>query len=312
MCIDIQKGLLLEHEHRKDLRERLRIRNPATRQTVYLPDLQVGDDSPAWVVARMFFVAKSNNECTVISFSGSEKSVLLGRFRAVTVGVDASWRHLKNSQSNSIHCISNACRWPKIYGYGDEINIWVLMNNSKNEWGKTLTVDYPIPFIKEEKNICMGVDGKRFKPTVLQLKGIQSDKVEEANDLLLWMERDMPKTTSQIISVNRSSASINIYNSFQHRLPLNVMATMSKARRQGVSDSSPWVAEDMVAEILSWLPVESLLRFNCVCKKWYQLIQQHDFVEKHHRRAAICFYYHPKYINRPTVLEHAAAREEEG
>ncbi|XP_031102043.1 putative F-box protein At3g52320 [Ipomoea triloba] len=268
-CIDIQKGLLLEHEHRKDLRERLLIRNPATRQTVYLPDLRVGEESPAWVVARMFFVAKSNNECTVISFSGLEKSVLLGRFRAITVGVDASWRPLKNS----IHCISNICRWPKIYALsienifyvvtmdvgdrkilwvdaqdesiktakipenlfsdwrfvmarewnsklslcydnGDEINIWVLMNNSKNEWAKTLTVDYPIPFIKEEKNICMGVDGKRWwvyvpwlnmkevlsiKPTVLQLKGMQSDKVEEA--IRIWKGRDMRKNTSQITSV---------------------------------------------------------------------------------------------------------------
>nr|GMD41380.1 putative F-box protein At3g52320 [Ipomoea batatas] len=277
-CIDIQKGLLLEHEYRKDLRERLRIRNPATRQTVYLPDLSAGEESPAWVVARMFFVAKSNNECTVISFSGSEKSVLLGRFRAVTVGVDATWRPLNNSQSNSIHCISNSCWRPNIYALSienifyvvtmdaaddkkilwvdaedesiktakipenlfsdwrfvmprewnsklslcydngdDEINIWVLMNNSKNEWAKTQTVDYPIPFIKEEKNICMGVDGKRWwvnvpwlnmkeelsiKPTVLQLKGMQSDKVEEANDLLFRMERDMPKTTSQIISKN--------------------------------------------------------------------------------------------------------------
>nr|GMD47688.1 putative F-box protein At3g52320 [Ipomoea batatas] len=279
-CIDIQKGLLLEHEHHP-LTERLRIRNPATRQTVYLPDLRVGDESPAWVVARMFFVAKSINECTVISFSASEESVLLGRFRAVTVGIDATWRPLKNSPPNSIHCISNAGWKPKIYALSiknifyvvtmdvddkkimwvdaedesikiakipenlfsnwrfvmprewnsklslcydngdDEINIWVLMNNSKNEWAKTQTVDvatftqdYPIPFITEDEKRWEVIwcsdervdvpwlkkDELSIKPTVLQLKGMQSDKVEEAIGAPFLKERDVLKTTSQIIS----------------------------------------------------------------------------------------------------------------
>ncbi|XP_019173587.1 PREDICTED: putative F-box protein At1g47790 [Ipomoea nil] len=138
-CIDMQKGLLLEQEHRKDPTGRLRIRNPATMQTVYLPDLRA-----TCVVAKMFFLAKSINECTVISFSEEllEGSVLWGRFRVVTVGVDAAWRPLKNSPPNSIHCISNGRRqWamPQIfalsiekifhvvtidrYGHGDDRNI---------------------------------------------------------------------------------------------------------------------------------------------------------------------------------------------
>nr|GMD97654.1 putative F-box protein At3g52320 [Ipomoea batatas] len=278
-CIDVQKGLLLEHEHCKDRTERLRIRNPATRQTVYLPDLRVGESSPTWVVARMFFVAKSINECTVISFSESKESVLLGRFRALTVGIDATWRPLKNSQPNSIHYISSAGGKSKIYALsienvfyvvtldaddkkilcvnaekesiktikipenlvpdwsyvtprewnsnlslfyhkGDQINIWVLMKNSKNDWDKsvnvaTFTLDYQISVIIEEKKIWLWGDnyGKRWrvpwvckeqlsvKPTVLQLKGMQSDKVEEAMGALIWKKRDMQKTTFQIISV---------------------------------------------------------------------------------------------------------------
>nr|GLL38159.1 putative F-box protein At1g47790 [Ipomoea trifida] len=172
-CIDIQKGLLLEQEHREDPTGRLRIRNPATMQTVYLPELRVGDDSPTWVVARMFFVAKSINECTVISFSESEESFLTGRFRAITVGVDATWRPLKNSPPNSIHCISNAIinarHWamPQIFALsienifhvvtmdGPDRNILILLNNNKNEWVKTqvfnlatLTLqDNPISYI---------------------------------------------------------------------------------------------------------------------------------------------------------------------
>nr|GMD44296.1 putative F-box protein At3g52320 [Ipomoea batatas] len=90
-------GLILEQEYRKGPTERLRIRNPATRQTVYLPDFQVGNKPPTWVVARMFFVAKL-----------SEESVFLGRFRAVTVGVDAAWRPLKNFPHNFIDYFSIA------------------------------------------------------------------------------------------------------------------------------------------------------------------------------------------------------------
>nr|GMD48987.1 putative F-box protein At3g52320 [Ipomoea batatas] len=94
-CIDTQKGLVLEKDRgRTDLGERLRIRNPATRQAVYLP-VVAGN----WTVAGMFFVGKSC--CKVISFSQAGNSVMEGRFRAITVGVNAKWRPLNNNKSSS-------------------------------------------------------------------------------------------------------------------------------------------------------------------------------------------------------------------
>ncbi|XP_059439987.1 F-box/kelch-repeat protein At3g23880-like [Corylus avellana] len=39
--------------------------------------------------------------------------------------------------------------------------------------------------------------------------------------------------------------------------------------------------EDLVTQILLWLPVVSLLRFKCVCKSWYALITHQNFVRKH-------------------------------
>jgi hypothetical protein len=39
--------------------------------------------------------------------------------------------------------------------------------------------------------------------------------------------------------------------------------------------------EDLVAQILLWLPVVSLLRFKCVCKSWYALITHQNFIRKH-------------------------------
>ncbi|RXH92288.1 hypothetical protein DVH24_033184 [Malus domestica] len=39
--------------------------------------------------------------------------------------------------------------------------------------------------------------------------------------------------------------------------------------------------DDIFVEILSWLPVISLLRFRCVCKSWRDLISTYQFVAKH-------------------------------
>ncbi|KAL5702810.1 hypothetical protein ACHQM5_027978 [Ranunculus cassubicifolius] len=40
---------------------------------------------------------------------------------------------------------------------------------------------------------------------------------------------------------------------------------------------------EVLVHILLWLPVVSLLRFKSVCKSWYYLIQNSDFVSQHHR-----------------------------
>ncbi|KAK9691070.1 hypothetical protein RND81_09G173800 [Saponaria officinalis] len=39
--------------------------------------------------------------------------------------------------------------------------------------------------------------------------------------------------------------------------------------------------ENVIIEILSWLPVRSLLRYKSVCKSWYAIISSPDFISKH-------------------------------
>ncbi|KAH0758474.1 hypothetical protein KY290_021967 [Solanum tuberosum] len=46
--------------------------------------------------------------------------------------------------------------------------------------------------------------------------------------------------------------------------------------------------EDLVVDILLRLPVESLLRFKCVCKHWYALIKSPSFIEKHFHHKNNC------------------------
>ncbi|PIA59852.1 hypothetical protein AQUCO_00400611v1 [Aquilegia coerulea] len=46
--------------------------------------------------------------------------------------------------------------------------------------------------------------------------------------------------------------------------------------------------EDIMFQILLWLPVVSLLRFKSVCKSWYSLIKSSQFISQHkHKKATI-------------------------
>ncbi|XP_061364040.1 F-box protein CPR1-like [Gastrolobium bilobum] len=38
---------------------------------------------------------------------------------------------------------------------------------------------------------------------------------------------------------------------------------------------------EIIAEILSWLPVDAILRLRCVCKTWYSFIKQPQFIKLH-------------------------------
>ncbi|XP_075102000.1 putative F-box protein At3g47150 [Nicotiana tabacum] len=39
--------------------------------------------------------------------------------------------------------------------------------------------------------------------------------------------------------------------------------------------------EDLAVDILLRLPAESLLRFKCVCKNWYEIMESHSFIREH-------------------------------
>ncbi|GAV85396.1 FBA_3 domain-containing protein [Cephalotus follicularis] len=58
------------------------------------------------------------------------------------------------------------------------------------------------------------------------------------------------------------------------------------------------IPEDVVVEILSWLPAESLMRFKCVRKSWYALFKNPEFVAKQESNQIQCI----KTSNKPTIL----------
>ncbi|KAL4607542.1 hypothetical protein ACB092_09G182700 [Castanea dentata] len=48
---------------------------------------------------------------------------------------------------------------------------------------------------------------------------------------------------------------------------------------------SQLLPDDLVYEILTWVPVKSLIRFRCVSKSWYSTITSHKFIKTHLDRA---------------------------
>ncbi|KAM1033397.1 hypothetical protein TB2_036384 [Malus domestica] len=64
-------------------------------------------------------------------------------------------------------------------------------------------------------------------------------------------------------------------------------------RRQRPTQVSSELPFEIIVEILSWLPVLSLLRFKCVCKQWFLLLQDYKFIAKHRDRT--CYTLPPSY-----------------
>lgn len=62
-------------------------------------------------------------------------------------------------------------------------------------------------------------------------------------------------------------------------------------------------SNDMIVETLSRLPVKSLMRFKCVCKSWYSLVKDPNFIYKHlekdnnMRLMVRCTYKNPDYTD---------------
>lgn len=50
-----------------------------------------------------------------------------------------------------------------------------------------------------------------------------------------------------------------------------------------MASSHHQIPEDVLMEIMIRLPVKSLLRFKCVCKNWYDIIQNRKFTCSHLR-----------------------------
>nr|GMD41350.1 putative F-box protein At3g52320 [Ipomoea batatas] len=192
-CIDTQKGLVLEKDRgRTELGERLRIRNPATRQAVYLP-VVAGN----WTVAGMFFVGKSCCKIYALSIGHVFYVVIMDTEPKKILSVDSKNESCKSGEipETLFSDWSNVMprEWDSklcLYSQDGEnnINIWVLQNDE--EWAKTsIVVDYPVPF--------------PFIAEDAKLKGMEAMPQEAIDNRPYWKEEDFVGLipSSQIISL---------------------------------------------------------------------------------------------------------------
>ena len=58
------------------------------------------------------------------------------------------------------------------------------------------------------------------------------------------------------------------------------------------NQNTPELPRDMIRELLSWLPADSLLKFKRVCRDWRSLIEDPNFIKEHATRASPVFLWH--------------------
>ncbi|XVE81505.1 hypothetical protein DITRI_Ditri15bG0069900 [Diplodiscus trichospermus] len=70
-------------------------------------------------------------------------------------------------------------------------------------------------------------------------------------------------------------------NRIESPLPESLLPPQSRKRSKYANSSPPIFPQEFIAEILSYLPVQSLLRFRCVSRSWKSLITDPFFVKTH-------------------------------
>jgi hypothetical protein len=66
---------------------------------------------------------------------------------------------------------------------------------------------------------------------------------------------------------------------------MNLSPPKSQQHPQNATSLPIILPDDIIAELLSFLPVKSLMQFKCVCKSWKILISDSSFVKFHFKRS---------------------------
>ncbi|CAI8597606.1 unnamed protein product [Vicia faba] len=93
------------------------------------------------------------------------------------------------------------------------------------------------------------------------------------------MERKNPNMNSEDLGVKQFRCVYKLWNCI-HKLGRKQFKP-SRTNPKKILDSLPTLPFDLITEILSRLPVKTLVQFRCVCKSWNSLISDNKFSRKH-------------------------------
>ncbi|KAM1562230.1 hypothetical protein ACFX1Z_005262 [Malus domestica] len=289
-----------------------RIRNPATRKVLYLPDAHDEGSKELMDLG----LNSLTGECKVfrVYFDTAQEQVGI---EVITVGKDEMWRPLHKQNKNWLgrgkpvlkqsRCGADKVEWalhlPEIITEGRKL---CLQIHSLDLWSERLTtttlpqgafidLENLWPFLWDNRPAVAGivggdlhilvlVDFKEHKwsqnKIIFPLKNLEVDDTILTDKIALIQGRSNQLVFlngEQLISYDIEKKTVKVFanlESLKERIP--------RLNKRVVRPEASELPFEIIVEILSWLPVESLVRFKCVCKLWCLLIgQDYEFIAKH-------------------------------
>ncbi|KAA8515451.1 hypothetical protein F0562_018938 [Nyssa sinensis] len=125
---------------------------------------------------------------------------------------------------------------------------------------------------KKEKKIPSGRNANKDNTFLVKQKTTDNKKNEK---------KTVPVSQPSVALVPVGQPSIALVPVGQ---PSIALVPITQPSVPSVPVTQPSVPNEIIIEILSWLPVKILVRLKCVCKQWYTLIQDRHSIEKNMSR----------------------------
>ncbi|KAL2928690.1 F-box protein CPR1 [Bienertia sinuspersici] len=148
------------------------------------------------------------------------------------------------------------------------VDIWVMKDYEMNTWCKLISITQPKP-IKSFEYIKPLAYSKNGTEVLLDLDYKK----------LIWY--NMSKKTIRDVNISGLPESFDSEVFIRSIIdPNNLIPRQTKQLQLGQSSSSfAAFPKKLVSHILRFLPVKNLLQAQCVCKTWYKIINDPEFIE---------------------------------
>ncbi|KAL8096473.1 hypothetical protein AgCh_037438 [Apium graveolens] len=186
------------------------------------------------------------------------------------------------------------------YLLGVGMNVWVMKDYGVgNSWCKLFSVEQrkvigsfvsitPLAYSKSRKDILCEVDNGKVMWYNPERKKARAAKIANLPSMF-----DLEVYTESLVQLDYNMSSIG--KQLPRKQPQEKKVQQQKKNKdesEGPQSQmhkvTPYLTEHLVSEILSRLPVKTLLQYRCVSKLWCSLIDSPRFVKTHLKRSIEC------------------------